>query len=107
MTYRDIKYETDARLAFITLNRPEKLNALSNNLRGELMDAMRQAEHDDTVGVIVLRGEGRSFCSGYDLSPARSAGDDSFVDQRSRLPATGTTHPGDNQWARHVVMTHE
>ena len=35
MPYTDITYETDARLAFITLNRPEKLNALSNNLRGE------------------------------------------------------------------------
>ena len=42
MDYRDILYETDDRLAFITLNRPEKLNALSNTLRGEVMDAMRE-----------------------------------------------------------------
>ncbi|MCZ6888644.1 MAG: enoyl-CoA hydratase-related protein [Gammaproteobacteria bacterium] len=105
MDYRDIIYETDKRLAFITLNRPEKLNALSNNLRGEVMDAMREAEHDDSVGVIVLKGAGRSFCAGYDLSPARAAGDDQFVSARSKLPDTGTTHPGDNQWARHVVMT--
>ena len=36
MNYTDITYETDDRLAFVTLNRPEKLNALSNNLRGEV-----------------------------------------------------------------------
>ena len=103
--YRDITYRTDDRLAFITLNRPEKLNALSNNLRAEVMDAMREAENDENVGVIVLAGEGRSFSAGYDLSPARAAGDDDFVDERSKLPPTGTTHPGKNQWARHVIMT--
>jgi enoyl-CoA hydratase len=105
MELRDVLYETDERLAYITLNRPEKLNALSNNLRGELMEAMREAEADDQVGVIVLRAAGRSFSAGYDLTPARSAGDDLFVDPRSKLPRTGTTHPGNQQWARHVVMT--
>ena len=105
MNYTDITYETDDRLAFVTLNRPEKLNALSNNLRGEVMDAMREAEYDDNVGVIILRGAGRSFSAGYDLTPARSAHDDSFVDRRSKLPDTGSTHPGATQWARHVVMT--
>jgi len=105
MAYQDIIYETDERLAFITLNRPEKLNALSNNLRGELMDAMREAEHDPAIGVIVLKAAGRSFCSGYDLSPSRNAGSDDYVDGRSHLPATGTTHPGAAQWSRHVVMT--
>ena len=105
MDYRDIIYETDGRLAFITLNRPEKLNALSNNLRGEVMDAMREAEHDPEVGVIVLRAAGRSFSAGYDLSPARAAGETDLVDHRSLLPQTGTTHPGQQQWSRHVVMT--
>ena len=51
MELRDVLYETDERLAYITLNRPEKLNALSNNLRGELMEAMREAEADDQIGV--------------------------------------------------------
>ena len=41
--YSQVLYETDGRLAYITLNRPEKLNALSNNLRAEVMDAMREA----------------------------------------------------------------
>ncbi len=103
--YSDILYETDGRLAYITLNRPEKLNALSNNLRAEVMDAMREAEHDNEVGVIILRANGRSFSAGYDLTPSRTADDDKFVSARSKLPDTGTTHPGANQWARHVVMT--
>ena len=87
MNYTDITYETDDRLAFVTLNRPEKLNALSNNLRGEVMDAMREAEYDDDVGVIILRGAGRSFSAGYDLTPARSAQD------RQLRPTTGRSCP--------------
>ena len=104
--YHDIIYETDERLAFITLNRPDKLNALSNNLRGEMIHAMKEAEADDEIAVIVLRGAGRAFSSGYDLSPARAAGEDSaYVDPRSLLPDSGSTHPGPMEWARHVVST--
>ncbi len=104
--YHDIMYETDERLAFITLNRPDKLNALSNNLRGEMIHAMKEAEADDDVAVIVLRSAGRAFSSGYDLSPARAAGDDSaYVDPRSLLPDSGSTHPGPMEWSRHVVAT--
>jgi enoyl-CoA hydratase len=101
--YSQIQYETDGRLAYVTLNRPEKLNALTNTLRAEVMDAMREAEHDDQVGVIILRANGRSFSAGYDLSQARVEGNSELVG-RSGLPDTGTTHPGDNQWARSVVM---
>ncbi|MDP6606150.1 MAG: enoyl-CoA hydratase-related protein [Dehalococcoidia bacterium] len=104
--YHDIMYETDDRLAFVTLNRPDKLNALSNNLRGEMIHAMKEAEADENIAVIVLRGTGRAFSSGYDLSPARAAGEDSpYVDPRSLLPDSGSTHPGPMEWARHVVAT--
>jgi enoyl-CoA hydratase len=106
MTYEDILYETDGRLAYITLNRPEKLNALSNNLRGELIHAMKEAEADRGVGVIVLRAAGRAFSAGYDLTPARQAGEGSpYVHPRSRLPDAGSTHPGPMEWSRHVVST--
>jgi enoyl-CoA hydratase/carnithine racemase len=53
----------------LTLNRPEKRNALSNSLRRVLFDELRRADHDHGVSVIVLRGAGPSFCAGYDLSP--------------------------------------
>lgn len=104
--YEDILYDEDGRLAFITLNRPEKLNALSNSLRGEVMHAMRRAEANPDIGVIVLRAAGRAFSAGYDLTPSRAAGEGSpYVNEFSLLPDTGTTHPGGQQWARHVVMT--
>ena len=103
--YEDILYDEDGRLAYITLNRPEKLNALSNNLRGELFHALKRAEGNPEVGVIVIRANGRAFSSGYDLTPTRlaSAGSE-YVNPISLLPDTNTTHPGPGQWARHVVM---
>ena len=105
MTYDNILYETDGRLAFITLNRPEKLNALSNDLRGELFHAMKEAEADREVGVIVLKANGRAFSAGYDLTPSREAREDSpYTHPRSKLPDTGTTHPAHYDWSRHVLM---
>ncbi len=105
MSYDNILYETDGRLAFITLNRPEKLNALSNDLRGELFHALKEAEADRAVGVIVLRANGRAFSAGYDLSPSRAASDESkYVHARSKLPDTGTTHPAHYDWSRHVLL---
>ena len=55
MDYQTLNFDVDSGVATITLNRPEKLNALSNNLRGELMEAMREAEADAEIGVIVLK----------------------------------------------------
>lgn len=63
-----ILYEVARRIATITLNRPEKLNAISRQLQAELLEAIEEAERDDAVRVVVLRGAGRSFCAGYDLA---------------------------------------
>ena len=101
--YNYVLYEKDDRLAFITLNRPEKLNALGNELRGEMFDAFKEAEADRDVGVIVLRGNGRAFSAGYDLSPSGPEGNP-YVSHRSNMPDTGTTHPAHYDWSRHVVM---
>jgi enoyl-CoA hydratase len=51
----------------ITLNRPEKRNAMSNKLRGQLFDALRRGDQDFGVSVMIIRGAGPSFCAGYDL----------------------------------------
>jgi len=67
MAYRDILYETAGRVATITLNRPQRLNAISLGMPAELHDAVQRANGDDAVHVIVLTGAGRAFCSGYDL----------------------------------------
>jgi len=71
MAYQAIICEKGDRIARITLNRPEKLNALSNQLREELADAIIDAGRDDDVNVILLKGAGRAFSAGYDLTPGQ------------------------------------
>jgi len=62
-----VLYETDAKVGFVTLNRPEKLNALSVDLRRELAATLTRADEDPATSVVVLRGAGRSFCVGPTL----------------------------------------
>lgn len=73
----------------LTLNRPEKRNALSNALRGQLFDALEAGDKDPNVRVMVLRGAGKAFSSGYDLAGL------------GELPFHTAGNQG--QWARHVV----
>ena len=54
-------------IAWIRLNRPERLNAMNRQLVDELSEALRRAEADDATRVVILHGEGRAFCSGDDL----------------------------------------
>ncbi len=68
MTYENITYELEDRIARITLNRPEKRNALSWPLLDELSRALKVAERDPEVSVIILSGAGPCFSSGHDLS---------------------------------------
>jgi enoyl-CoA hydratase len=91
--YKDILYEVDAPLARITLNRPEKMNALRNQLRGELFHALRVAESDPSVSVIIIKGAGRCFSAGYDLGGGIGSED---------LPDVGPIVPGPAQWPRHL-----
>ncbi|RMG48653.1 MAG: enoyl-CoA hydratase/isomerase family protein [Acidobacteria bacterium] len=68
MMYQRLLYEIEDRLARITLNRPEKRNALDDLTLEELTEAFTRAGEDEAVKVIVLRGAGKDFCSGIDLS---------------------------------------
>jgi enoyl-CoA hydratase len=67
-----IVYSVADRIARITLNRPEKRNALSFALRRQLVDALREAERDDSVSVVLISGAGPAFSAGYDLADDRS-----------------------------------
>ncbi len=67
MSYESIEYETAGRVATITLNRPDRLNAIDWAMPGEIAEAVDVAEADPNVHVIVVTGAGRAFCSGYDL----------------------------------------
>src|SRR4030095_645381 len=60
--------EVKNNVAFITLNRPDKRNALNDRIISELRGAMVAAEADDQTRVIILRGAGKDFCAGADLA---------------------------------------
>jgi enoyl-CoA hydratase len=75
----------------LTMNRPEKRNALNNALRGAIFSALAEADRDDSVRVSIIRGAGPSFSAGYDLS-ANNAEGQPYATAQGLLP-----------WARHVV----
>ena len=74
MEFATIRYETEGPLAWITLNRPDKLNAISKTMLAELNQALDAALRDQTVRVILLQGEGRAFSAGFDLEPQAASG---------------------------------
>jgi enoyl-CoA hydratase/carnithine racemase len=75
MTAQIVTYAVDGNVGIVTLNRPEKLNAISGELKRTLVERFHEADADPATSVVVLRAEGRSFCTGYDISPnpARAA----------------------------------
>jgi len=89
--YKEIGYAVDGRIATITLDVPDQRNRLSFTMRGEIVAALHRAEADDAVSVALIRGNGPSFCAGYDLkrsdAPAglRSGSDElAWTDQFTR-----------------------
>lgn len=67
MNFTTLDYQTDNRIATITLNRPDRLNAINDDMPSEIAAAVRKAERDDDVHVIIVQGAGKGFCGGYDL----------------------------------------
>ena len=69
-----VRYEADAGVATITLNRPESMNAFTTALRADLFDALERAGSDQSARAVVVTGEGRCFSAGADLKdrPDRS-----------------------------------
>ncbi|HZD66413.1 MAG TPA: crotonase/enoyl-CoA hydratase family protein [Acidimicrobiales bacterium] len=72
--FETLHYEVRGRRAYLTLNRPERLNAINEEMPGEIRAAVEQANEDDDVHVIVVSGAGRAFCAGYDLKEYAEAG---------------------------------
>jgi 2-(1,2-epoxy-1,2-dihydrophenyl)acetyl-CoA isomerase len=66
-SYQTILFERQGRTGIITMNRPERLNAWSWEMAGEINDALQRSNEDDGVGAVVLTGAGRGFCSGADI----------------------------------------
>lgn len=69
MAFENLIYDVQDHVATLTLNRPEKLNALNGGLQQDLRDALDEAQRDDEIRVVLLTGAGRGFCSGADLTP--------------------------------------
>jgi|SRR5882757_5547142 len=69
-----VKVETEGGVGWIRLNRPEKMNAIGALTRKQLGEAIKQAERDDAVHVVVLTGSGRAFCSGADVTEMTQEG---------------------------------
>ncbi len=72
MSFETLLYETEGRIATITLNRPERLNTIVPPMPDEFELAVGEANRDDEVRVIIVRGAGRSFCGGFDFSDGLS-----------------------------------
>ena len=95
--YKDILYEVADPVATITLNRPEKLNALTGRMLAELQHALAQAEVNEEVVGIVLTGAGRGFCSGADMGALKQiqrSGDISAMSSDAELEPA---RPGDEE----------
>jgi enoyl-CoA hydratase len=71
-----VLYEVDDKVGIVTLNRPDKLNAISHELQHALTEAFARADADPATSVVLLRAEGRSFCAGYDIGATDPAAGD-------------------------------
>jgi enoyl-CoA hydratase len=96
LDYQVVIYEPDheTHVAKITMNRPDRMNALSHQLRAELFHAIKVAERDNDINVVVIKGAGRAFSAGYDL-----AGGNVGVEE----PDFGSQYVGSGHWARYLI----
>jgi enoyl-CoA hydratase/carnithine racemase len=85
MEYSTIVYEKKDKVARITLNRPQVLNAISPQLLQELQAVLNDIANDETVAIVVLTGAGRAFSAGVDIKSMNEASPDSSTTARKRL----------------------
>ena len=86
MSYEDIIYDKSERIATLTFNRPDRLNAITNVMRSEILEAMKDASADDDVRVVVIKGAGKGFCAGADLGGGAKQSQIDEPVPNSRLP---------------------
>jgi len=91
MGYQTIIYETDSGIATITMNRPHKLNALSEEMIEELTDAFSKADEDPSIGAVILTGAGeKAFCAGGDVNSLSELEGDKAKRWNKRIIALST-----------------
>jgi enoyl-CoA hydratase/carnithine racemase len=94
MSDEQITCEVEDRILTITLNRPDKLNAITHQMNNEIIDALDRADADDEVRVVIMTGSGRAFCAGADMS----AGADTF-DYDARSEGSGAGRADEVDWS--------
>jgi enoyl-CoA hydratase/carnithine racemase len=87
MDYRDLLYDVSDKIATITLNRPDRLNAISGGMLASFSDAFREADRDRSVRVIILTGAGRGFCAGLDLKEQGDSANSNSINGAGGLPS--------------------
>lgn len=101
-SYDTIRYEVDDRIATITLNRPERLNAFNGAMLEDLLAAFDEIDADDGVRAVIVTGEGRGFCAGADLE---SGGDTFDAAARGRDPGVPNRDGGGRVTLRIFELT--
>ena len=94
MHFQEVIYSVEQGVAVVTLNRPDRLNAMTLTMAGEVRAAMQQASDDGEVRVIVLTGAGRGFCAGADAARLQGRVSGIAVEEEKALPFTGAIEGG-------------
>jgi 2-(1,2-epoxy-1,2-dihydrophenyl)acetyl-CoA isomerase len=100
--YETLKLETRGRVAVLTMNRPDRLNAINRDVMREMTAAVAQVKANDEVWALVLTGAGRGFCAGADLmgsGPVATGRPETPADQNGRLDEMGWVGRWATMWA--------
>ncbi len=84
-----LRYETDGAIATIVLNRPKQFNAFNAQLRSRMRETVAQVEADNTIRVVIIKGEGRGFCAGADLTGGTEQPVNEHIDREYKPFLTG------------------
>ena len=102
MSYKFVTYETEKEIAKITLNKPDKLNVMDfpgdGGIYDNFMSALDQANDDDNIKVVIIKGAGRAFCAGHDLSRIYKVYEEQDKDPGKRRPSQRARLKIDRKW---------
>jgi len=103
MTYETILYDVADDILTITLNRPDRLNAFTDRMMTELVDAFDRADADDGVRAVIVTGAGRAFCAGADLAAGGKTFDYAARDDRPDRQGAPVAEDGEIDWSHQAV----
>ena len=108
MDYKYIIYEKEGQIARLTFNRPEKLNTFDfpkdKGICYEVEDCLREAEWDDDLKVIILKGAGRAFCAGHDLTRVYKVYEEFDAEPGKKRPSQRARLTTDKTWMRDLYQ---